>query len=695
MSFIKILLIGTLYTTAVHASDTDQLLGALSDASWASKYETEAKPVSRPATVDDSLADSSGPTTTILPTACKRSAQTSLPQKVLKSLLSKRDFDFYHNPDSGKLTINGGTMISNCNNMLQFNLNVPKNGRPYIFETEVRKPATGCELDDKTGKTLCEYEVVTATDGIPDDQSKKIKVEPNYYGFIQCLRKTGVMNGNAIIPSKIAPVKFKVEKTGAFQTAELAYYCHGPECSRPKMRLAKKNKIEGASCQWFEDVKKGGYTLYSVADRNYNNKRSQFKSVCGSGDYKQIDKLLPEFSEFKTMYNILKNVRNNLIEEEVKKLHKSLEAKSYAKLNPNKFHEVLDYFYKYIIEPKRKAIEAQIRLVDSLPNGQQRKKAQKKLIAMTKDLEAYNKKPYLTGKDYENMLSFIKKAPLKESQWRKAALKLFASQNTAFHMSRYNPTKAKARKLEDIPVDETLALIQNDIDEEEAKIKKIGVLANDTKGEVSYAANYRARAEGVMINHSNKLKSLQEEYMHERQYEMQNCYNAQAGMWGLVQQNCIKTSKMYQSEIMNDHAYFSSQQYVQKAVSPRVQDYMGQSNMWAELEAQRNKAYEIQPRQQATRLGVDPYIYNDPRYSQMMQKTWDRNNTQNGYDMFAQMLQMQALQRQQGLANQNYSRYPAAGQQPMYQRPMYQQPMIQPSLPYQYQYQFQNQWGMR
>ena len=330
--------------------------------------------------------------------------------------------------------------------------------------------------------------------------------------------------------------------------------------------------------------------------------------------------------------------------------------------------------------PKKEVILRYVKLVDELPEGQQRKEAKMKLAAMVKNFKNYAKPPYVTGSskgDYGKMQDFARKAPLHEEDWRDAALQAYLISNTAYHLSRYHPKS----KLEDVEAEEINNLIRDDFNVQEEKMDKIGVLANDKDGEVSFARSYKQAADDILIGHRNTIAGFNEELQMERQYMQQNCYNPQF-YWisqnQLNQQACVQQSMYYQQQIMGDMAYAQSPEYMSNIYS-QVQGTMGMSSQWAAIEAARNKAYGINPRSVASNLSADPRAYRNPTYSDMMQQQFARSQGQfplNGLDnSYAAYLQQQAIQRgqqfgwqqqgwgQQGWGQQGWGQQPAWGQQ--------------------------------
>jgi hypothetical protein len=666
---IKTLILMTIFSSSTcFAGDGDDFLDAFNDGGWGTEYETSGQARTEPATTNANT-DVQVSTSTLPDAVCTRDKQTSIPQRSFEKLLSKRKIVPSHNSSTGEMTFDGGMMIGNCKNMLQYNFSQPTDGRPYLLQVEIKKPNTGCSEDPETGKTLCEYQAYTATDGIPDTKMKTVKVEPNYYGFIQCMRDVGVMNGNAMVKGKIAPLKFMHKEKNAHQTAGLWFYCTGPECARQSKQ--KKSNKEENSCRHYEDINKADgtpFTAYSQADVDYNNLEAEFNSICRSGNYKLIERNLPKFTEFQFMYDILTKVRDEILTEKVKQLKKALSNKNLSKLDSGSYFTVLQDYYTRVILPKKKQILELAEKLDNMPDGKARKEAQKQLNAMTK---ALRKLAIFKQSDYETMQDFAKKAPLHEEDWRNAALQAYLIGNIAHNVSRYNPAYAKKHKLENVDTVEVNELIKDAYNYEQEKMDKIGELANDKDGRVSYAREYKEQADNIRISHANTIATFQEDMAIEQQYYNQMVQQGQcpplqqAMQMGQYQINhSCNESLGYLQSSSGDMQYVQSPDYMNNMYG-QIESTMGMSQTWASIEAQRNAAYGIDPRAYAGNQSVNPAAFRTPTYSTQMQEQYNRmRNGSNVYpanpnnsamsNAYALQLQQQALANQQQFGQQTW-----------------------------------------
>lgn len=598
------------FAQQVNPSQANQALEALGTSDWGRQYNTtpsgpDTTPVtSREVEITDRVrADQS----------CTADQQTSLPYKFFLNLLSKKELNIDSNPSSESVTFNTGTMIGNCNDMLNFNFALPQDGRPYLFQVEIRKPAD-CMGD------VCEYEVQQADGGVATG-TKTISVAPNYYGFVQCLQESGVMGEGGIDPSKIAPVEVSRTYTGMNSTEPIWFYSHGPEAAKQGGVFSGNKKNEN-SCRYYEDIAENGYTYFSQEDINKNRKMELYSEICNSGDYRLIERHLPEFSEFSFMKNILENVRNIYLLEEVKKLRKEVKKrKDFSKLDADKYQKILNDFYNKIIVPKRRKLENLVAEHDGAPEGRVRKSIRDDIKELVAELEKLIKDPYLTKGDYANMKSFIKKAPLHEEAWRDAALKLFASNNTVYHY------KEATKKLNETDTSLANQLITADVQNEREILDNLGRLAEDT--DTSVAGEYRAKARSLETARDELRQSAAMFEKEEMDYLYNHCYNPNK-YW-------VNRQKCAQEVAENIRINREADQQIYKAMHEEYNEFAQQADYWSGIEQQRDAAYGVSRdgRTTASRQSshnnqnVDQRAFRTPNYQQNYQDFYQRMMSMN------------------------------------------------------------------
>lgn len=686
----KFFFMAMVFVTSVMGQEVDptqaqRALDGLGASDWGQAYEsTPAGPDTTPESTRNVEIDS----TQRVETPCTADQQTSLPYKFFLNLLASKKLTLTPNASRGTLSMNTGMMIGNCNSMLNVNFAQPQEGRPYLIQVEIRKPA------DCTGE-VCNYDALMAQGGIATGETKSIAVAPNYYGFIQCLKETGALNDDmSVNPSGIAAVELSRTFTGLSSTDQVWFYSKGPEAAK-QGGVWSENKKRENSCRFYEDIAENGYTYYSEEDIRRNRKKSLFKEICNSGDYTQIEQHLPDFAEFAVMKNLLERVRDIYLLGEVKKLHTELKREDYSDLSADKYQKIINDFYNKIIVPKRRKIERLVADINAMSSGPEKKALERELKELTEELESYVKSPYLTSVDYNNMKSFIKKSPLQEEAWRDAALKLFAANNTAYHFSRYNSASRAARGLEVISVNRANDLITSDVAAERSILSDLGKLASDTN--YSVAADYRDKAQAVEDARDDYKLSTQEFEREEMSYLYNHCYNP-AKYW-------VNRQKCAQEVMANIRAYRQQDELVYDEMRDEYDSYMEQADYWSKLESQRDEAFGIQRSrdgQTSTRRvgssAVDARSMRNPNYSQNYQDFYQRMMQMNGgaqsqgqmggYNSFGQQ-SMGQFNFQSG-----YNRAPASGYWPTrptagnynhayWGQPMYSGGMMNPAMHFQ------------
>ena len=633
---------------------TDDFLSSLSGA----KTKPSSTPASKPA---GSGADTPIASTSNIEKACYKDQQTSLPLKVLKGLMLDQNHldvkaDAANSASHGVVSVNGGEIIGNCSEMFDINWRIGEGGQQHSMEVAIQKPVnTDCMKELRDGKEIevCKYQITTADGGIsnrPDPTKDFVWVEPNYYGFLECMRheKVGLYKDGKLDRSKIAKKSFKDKEFGFNSTGPVLYYCHGAECSKDEKNKEIQNLVTGTnSCQHFQNIKPGGISINSRARQQEINMNKAFDNVCNTMNYKYIDRNLDRFGNATALQNVLISIRDMLIKEKVVELKEQLKEDSYEDLDAAEYKEVIGDFYKYIVVPLRQDIEDQYAVVKRA-KGDNKKREQKYLDELVLELAQLHDGDYFTRKDYEKMLDFSKKAPLHKADWRFAARNIYKGINTAYHFARYNTKLGKKiqKKKKAAGIDYSLKIspkvarekMRTDITKEVKRITRLGVLANDSDGSVSYANNHLSEAENVQKSHGRTVQSLQTELndAYQSQYE---CFNSAAGMWGLNSTKCLQRSQALQQEIQSDLQYYTHPDYGKYVMNPAIQEQMNLANFWTGVERDRNLAYGITPQARSSRMSDDPRVTQNPNFSQ--------NFLQN------QMLQREALINQWNKANGN------------------------------------------
>lgn len=659
-SILKLICLSVLFigSTSSFAQNILSANDALGSGSWGPQASTSGTSASE----DPDAPVQAGPGVA-LTQACGAADQNFMPHRGFLNLFQNKSLKINHSPTSGEISISGsGMMISNCNSMLQARVEPPANGRPYLFHVEIKKPA-GCT-------DLCKYNVDVAED--PDLPSvktgtKSIEVAPTYAGFMQCLRETGVLNeNNERDNSKIVASTFKHTQSGITKTDDLAFYSRGPMTALMTPKFGSLDKIKGGRCDTFEKIAKDGFRIHSKEDVTLARKEVLFDEICAGGDYKAIDRHLPDFREFSTMYSILKNVRDSYLLDEVKGLHTELKQNDYSELDAERFRNIILDFKEKIIEPLKVDIA---NLYDDLKrsgNRQERARLQNLLDRKVAKLIAYNKSPYLTSGDLESMKSFAKNAPLQKEAWREAAITLYSSNNSAFHYARYG----EKSDLPKISISATNREIEGDLEIEAKFINQLGQLAANP--EKSFARDYNSQAQALRETQAQNGQALQQFIQQEQMYAQNHCMNPRK--YWINRQKCI------QGVQENIQAASIGVNQFNQALSPEIARYQTLSTQWGQIEAIRAGGTGVQPNprdvmgnQQWGQFSFDPRQFQQNQNQQIGQQ---QGFPQQGMPPTYQQYLQQSGGRMPGAI-------PGQGQFPMNGPPQYpnQGPGVYPSMP--------------
>lgn len=611
------------------ANDSRDFLSAAKGASWGSKSGQETNLSNKSKEVSPPVS------TQAASKACTREDQNSIPYKFFSEvILGGKALSIRHQPNNGTLSLSGGAMISNCNDMIKYNFVKPSSDTPYAFQVEIKKPAGNCEKDEE-GKILnCTYKVTLAEGGLASGEEVEKKFSPDFDGYLQCLKESGVFKEGQIQEDKIAFSDFNFKGSGAYETNELMFMSHGPEADHQGGGLYSNNERPGLGCYYYEQISSEGSVLYSQAEIERNRKKALFNKICRSGDYKLIDSHLPDFTQFKSMHTILKQIRNQLLEDEAKNLHGLLQRESYAKLDAEKFGQVSKDFYNNVIVPKREEIQRLVNQMNS--SGDKKGIIQARIDQATKELVKYTKAPYLNDSDRKNMKSFAKKSPLDKESWRDAVVYNFAGSNTAYHYSRF----ASDSQLEELSPAEANDYITADIADERDSVEKLGTLALDPQRSFAQDAQKEIRylQESAQYNQQAVAKLIQEEVQH----AMQVCPST-----NYTQMNVRMCQEGAQQEILRLQQILAQSD---QRINTGIQRYTQESTYWSQIEAQRNAAYNITPQNQNANNNGSRDQQNNPYTFSFTPR--DRG-TVNNSNMTMEQRQMQLMQQQQMNINGN------------------------------------------
>lgn len=677
MTFQLLLSLSIASGSVYAAQDWDSLEGALGSEGWGDEITGTTEP-----------GDSSSQETTVgrdqtqsAPKPCTRDDQTSMPHKTFLKLLDKKKLSINHSASRKSLTLDGGTMIGNCNEMLSFDFAHPTDDLPYIFQVNFKRPA-GCNGDK------CNYNVYTADGGVTNSQTESKSYSPNYDGFLSCLKDSGVLKNGKFATDKIAKVPFNKQYSDIDGGANFWFASHGPKPG--KRGVYSKNKRPRMGCYFFEDIQKGGKRLYTAAENEMNIKQDQFQATCKLKSYQQITDKLPSFGNFREMQMSLVKIRDGLLLNEVKEVHELLKGNDLSEVDISYVSKIINDYNRILIQPKRKKIAKLYEQIRKMKKGSERSRAIKLLNRRVNELVKLAKAPYVNGDNYDAMIDFAKKSPLHEEEWRSAALTLFTANTTAYNYERY-------RKGSELPEARPAAVnreVNAAIREEKKDIQMRGEVASNPNK--SYAAEYAAKSQNYIKAQSDNLVQLQQYTAQEYQRAQNYCMDPRK--YWLNRQRCIAEAQQRVAYAGEDVTNYN------RGLDVKISALNQKSSYWGGLEAQkwgssRPSVSSVNPGNgqvpAAYNFTFDPGKYRVPA-GQNSGATLENPNTQLGFDpnnpntqmtpeVAAYFRQQQALRYSppSASAGWNYNYRASVGNNNAARQPAYTVPAVQqPMMPY-------------
>jgi hypothetical protein len=528
---LKLLFFAGLLSFDLQAQSRQEILEALKASQDKPEIKTQIKPASEVKVgKSESLEINSN---------CSTSKQNSLPLLDLMLLLTNEGgkLDIAYDPESAELTVDGGGMISNCNSMLSFDITNPTKDHPYLFMVNIKD----------CGAKECSYKVVTKDEkGNNISSPEPVKFTPDLNGFYDCLKHAKVVSDDGSIDKKqrvISPLYAK--KKGVNVSSEVWFASHGPMgADQNGEGVYSKNKKPGFGCYFFEDVKKDGYAFYNKADIEKNKKELAFQDICASGDYKLISKKLADYKEMSALYSVLLKVRDQALEDEIKKLAGKLKTETdFSALDVS----VIDDFEKMIINPKKKKIEEVYGMMLAAPAGKEKDAYKKQLEELQKELVAYSKAPFLTAKDLERMHDVFNKnrsVPFNDPTYYGAVLTLNRIRTTIDEYKSFNSVVATGQKDSPLHAERNILARQKvfatEMSDKRDRFERMNNLApSKTPGLLKDKKSIIASIE----NNAQYLNQLYEDHMQ----EIQRCYKPHLAY---KRDKCImEETQFYQSEV--------------------------------------------------------------------------------------------------------------------------------------------------
>ncbi len=319
----------------------------------------------------------------------------AIPYSFLSGLLmdDTEDLTIQHNPRTMNLSVKTGNMISNCSNMIEWEVVESQIGSDRIYG--VKAKIKDCPTKDVDGK--CSYEIFKRAEGTT--KSEKRALSPTFQGFKECLRVSGVIDAaNEVVPAAIHKSSMgfnhKMKDSG-----RVMFVSHGVDASN-YTPLHDQSYEKVKDCNYFENIIADGKEVKSQdqLDKESEEKNialiqteaGKHKDKCTVADYLKISE---SFDKFDELSEAMIALRDPLIRLAAKDLAKAMADPKYEITDADM--RVISDFNKYIVlEQVNKARE----LYENIQalEGSAKEDAVKELKAIRDEIKALNGAPYFT-----------------------------------------------------------------------------------------------------------------------------------------------------------------------------------------------------------------------------------------------------------------------------------------------------------
>ncbi len=516
-------------------------------------------------------------------TVCMREDQTTLSQRMIQVLLFEKH-KINGTPFSNLIKVSGGDMIGNCDSMISFEFSKPSENKynSNLLQVNVNKPTTGCEDVEENGitKTFCDYKVIFAEDGTANKEETH-SFEPNYYGFMECLKKAGVYDEAAGVfhKDKIAAKPLDEGFKGAVQTGDYEIYCHGPECK--KDRLQDESSQSGNSCEWVEKIKNANgdkITFYSQADIAARRKEADFKAACNLGNYREVLEASQQFDG--PQYATLVEVSHNLLHEKIKELTQAFRKKKdlskYSSSELDDLYSAMEDFNEHILSPLKNRIANLIVQIEEASTDEKADALRDKLDGVFALYAEYVSGDYFGANDYERMKNMEEKPPLKQKAWREMALSLYKNLNAVYNFSRVtnsNLEKEEDEQLAELYYDEIIEEMAAAVKKEKRRLNQLGYVASNP-GTSKYSDDHYQSAQVWTQEAQEVLTDMTADYKQGAQTLQQcvmlqnaQCVQAVSQRLDTLDKDIAKTKKYYEKKISSDQKNYNEWSKIEKTAA--------------------------------------------------------------------------------------------------------------------------------
>lgn len=321
---------------------------------------------------------------------CEENDQTSLPLAYVISLIQAKNarLDVNFDPRKGTISVSAPDMISNCSSMLQWNLKEQVIGGQKTYAVEVKLKAC---TEPEEG--LCEYKVAKVEGGAFKEW-EKMKLKPTLAGLEECLKKSGVVDGNKVKSSAIYNAPLMEKFNDIYDSGKLLFVSHGPQSAQIKAKYGNFDTID--KCDHFEAIHPEMKSILSSQDEESQRVSAEAAEVSKCGQYSKVADFIEKYESYSSQ---LSDVRDKLILEAAQKAAKNFSEGKFSEEDL----KVMADFDRYIVQPKvLLAKQLYVELTNLQGSEADAKKAQ--LTAVLKEISSLNGKPYFEAAHTKKLL---------------------------------------------------------------------------------------------------------------------------------------------------------------------------------------------------------------------------------------------------------------------------------------------------
>jgi hypothetical protein len=478
---------------------------------------------------------------------CEENDQTSLPLKILTSLILEKDgkLGIVHDQRTGKMKVTSPDMIGNCSSMIDWTLKKPE------FEG---KKAYALEAKFKKGTS---YRVIKG--GYPVTLNKEFPA--TLVGFEECLKDSGVIKDGKVDPNAIVKDQVDAKFEGADYSGELLFVSHGSVSSQVKPKYGDGNFKYRDACDYYESAHPTIGSLLTFGDAEKERLESvarKLQEECKNGDYSKLADFIDKYEGYAS---ILGEVRDNLIREASKKAALAIEKGTYK----DEDLKVIADFDKYIIQPLAdKAVALYDKMIEA--EGDAKKAIQEELKSVLAKLTEYNKKPYFVS---ANTLKLLKDGKFEEAE------KLNSMKLTIDSYQRIGTKQDNVVITPTVAAQRVASGKASFADSLEAEKEKYEYRTGQSSGKSQYYSSLASRMRSnIQTRNQNFTAEIQEEYARVQQPNGY-CYK----YWRNTQK-CIQDSMERIQELQ------ALLQHYNKVDEERAAEYDAKAREYGDLEAQ-------------------------------------------------------------------------------------------------------------